>query len=202
MYCPMTRARPYDRDTALDAAMTLFWQKGFHATSLKDLEGALQMKPGSIYAAFHSKQALYLEALDRYLGISRNTLATLAAREASPLTALAQFLRRFGTPDLTKRGPAICMIVKTLIDATKEEPEIQAAAKAHLATMTGDFAALFQRAQEIGELPASAKPHLLARKFQMSITALRFEAQRSGGDEDLMDLAEEMARDIERLRIQ
>ena len=50
----MTRAAPYDRETALDAAMTLFWDKGFHATSLKDLEAALVMKPGSIYAAFSS----------------------------------------------------------------------------------------------------------------------------------------------------
>lgn len=197
----MTRARPYDRDTALDAAMMLFWQKGFHATSLKDLEGALQMKPGSIYAAFHSKQALYLEALERYLRISRDTLAALAEREASPLSALAHFLRRFGTPEITQRGSAICMIVKTLVDATKEEPEIQAAAKAHLATMTGDFAALFAKAIERGELPADANPQLLARKFQMSITALRFEAQRSGGDEGLSELAEEMARDVERQRL-
>lgn len=55
----MTRAAPYDRETALDAAMALFWDKGFHATSLKDLEAALAMKPGSIYAAFVSKENLY-----------------------------------------------------------------------------------------------------------------------------------------------
>ncbi|MDX1730552.1 MAG: helix-turn-helix domain-containing protein, partial [Aurantimonas coralicida] len=47
-------ARPYDRDAALDAALRLFWAKGYHATSLKDLEAALTMKPGSIYAAFQS----------------------------------------------------------------------------------------------------------------------------------------------------
>ncbi len=181
--------------------MILFWQKGFHATSLKDLEAALQMKPGSIYAAFHSKQSLYLEAMDRYLRISRESLADLAAREASPLRALAQFMRRFGTPEKVQRGPAICMIVKTLIDATQDEPEIEAAARAHLATMTGDFAALFARAQAMGELPASADPQLLARKFQMSITALRFEAKRSGGDGDLAALAEDLARDVERLRL-
>ena len=44
----MSRSAPYDRDTALAAAMDLFWEKGFHATSLKDLETALEMKPGSI----------------------------------------------------------------------------------------------------------------------------------------------------------
>ena len=33
----MARAASYDRDTAIEAAMTLFWRKGYHATSLKDL---------------------------------------------------------------------------------------------------------------------------------------------------------------------
>ena len=50
----MARAAPYDRDATLDAAMSLFWERGYHATSLKDLEAALSMKPGSIYAAFKS----------------------------------------------------------------------------------------------------------------------------------------------------
>ena len=62
----MARTASYDRDQALDAAMTLFWLKGYHATSLKDLEGALKMKPGSIYAAFQSKEALFRATLERY----------------------------------------------------------------------------------------------------------------------------------------
>ncbi|MEP3669912.1 MAG: TetR family transcriptional regulator, partial [Roseibium sp.] len=37
----MKRAQPYDREKALDAAQDLFWRKGYHATSLKDLEAAL-----------------------------------------------------------------------------------------------------------------------------------------------------------------
>ena len=89
----MKRARPYDRDTALDAAMHLFWRKGYHATSLKDLEAALAMKPGSIYAAFTSKEALYLAALERYFLRSRDGLRAMLAAAASPLAALAGFLR-------------------------------------------------------------------------------------------------------------
>ena len=62
----MTRMPAYDRDAALEAAIRLFWAKGYHATSLKDLENALNMRPGSIYAAFKSKQALFLAAMERY----------------------------------------------------------------------------------------------------------------------------------------
>ena len=85
----MSRSAPYDRDTALAAAMDVFWEKGFHATSLKDLEAALEMKPGSIYAAFSSKENLYLLALERYFARSRAGFRDQVARAALPLNALA-----------------------------------------------------------------------------------------------------------------
>ncbi|WP_250162665.1 TetR family transcriptional regulator [Psychrobacter sp. WY6] len=46
----MSRTALYNRQDALERALLqLFWQKGFHATSLKDIEEALDMRPGSIY---------------------------------------------------------------------------------------------------------------------------------------------------------
>jgi AcrR family transcriptional regulator len=61
------RPRAFDRDEALKAAMVLFWRKGFEATSMTDLCGAMGVRSPSLYAAFGSKEALYLEALERYV---------------------------------------------------------------------------------------------------------------------------------------
>jgi AcrR family transcriptional regulator len=61
------RPRAFDRDEALEAAMVLFWRKGFEATSMTDLCGAMGVRSPSLYAAFGSKEALYLEALQRYV---------------------------------------------------------------------------------------------------------------------------------------
>ncbi|MFZ3076621.1 MAG: helix-turn-helix domain-containing protein, partial [Psychrobacter glacincola] len=55
----MSRTTLYNRHEALERAIQLFWQKGFHATSLKDIEQALDMRPGSIYAAFGNKDGLF-----------------------------------------------------------------------------------------------------------------------------------------------
>ncbi|MDO7728229.1 MAG: TetR/AcrR family transcriptional regulator, partial [Loktanella sp.] len=95
----MTRAQPYNRDAAIDAAMTLFWQKGYHATSLKDLEGALSMKPGSIYAAFSSKENLFNLSLERYFTSNRDEFRKFMAAADTPLTGLANFLRKIGAPN-------------------------------------------------------------------------------------------------------
>src|ERR1700722_16193519 len=61
------RPREFDREAALQAAMIVFWRKGFAGTSMNDLCEAMGIRSPSLYAAFGSKEALYLEAIDRYV---------------------------------------------------------------------------------------------------------------------------------------
>jgi AcrR family transcriptional regulator len=61
------RPREFDRGAALKAAMVLFWRKGFAATSMNDLCEAMGVRSPSLYAAFGSKEALYLEAIQHYV---------------------------------------------------------------------------------------------------------------------------------------
>src|ERR1700730_6023480 len=58
------RPREFDREAALEAAMLLFWRKGFAAASMNDLCDAMGVRSPSLYAAFASKEALYLAAIE------------------------------------------------------------------------------------------------------------------------------------------
>ncbi len=60
------RPREFDREAALHSAMLVFWKKGFVATSMNDLCEAMGIRSPSLYAAFGSKEDLYLEAVGRY----------------------------------------------------------------------------------------------------------------------------------------
>jgi AcrR family transcriptional regulator len=60
------RPRAFDREAALEAAMLVFWRKGFLATSMNDLCDAMGIRSPSLYAAFGGKEALYLEAVEHY----------------------------------------------------------------------------------------------------------------------------------------
>ena len=53
------RPAGFDKDAALEAAMLLFWERGFEGTSMADLMQAMGLNPSSIYAAFGDKQALF-----------------------------------------------------------------------------------------------------------------------------------------------
>ncbi|SFN49409.1 transcriptional regulator, TetR family [Roseovarius lutimaris] len=197
----MTRAAPYDRETALDAAMALFWEKGYHATSLKDLEARLSMKPGSIYAAFTNKETLYLLTLERYFAASRAGFRNHMARATSPLAALADHFRsyaRMRPDDMARRA---CMLTKTLVDTRATDPCIAAASQEYMSAMQSEFAAAFTAARDIGELPDGSDPDRLARRFQANITALRLALHQGMAPADFAQLAEDMAEEIEGLRV-
>jgi TetR/AcrR family transcriptional regulator, transcriptional repressor for nem operon len=63
----VVRPRDFDLDAALDAAVELFWSQGFAATSVRQLCEAMDIRPGSFYAAFESKEECFRRALARYL---------------------------------------------------------------------------------------------------------------------------------------
>ncbi|WP_158790829.1 TetR/AcrR family transcriptional regulator [Granulicella sp. L60] len=62
----MGRPREFDEETVLDAAMRVFWDKGYEGTSMADLANVMKLSPSSIYAAFGDKKALFQRAADKY----------------------------------------------------------------------------------------------------------------------------------------
>ncbi|MGH9739999.1 MAG: TetR/AcrR family transcriptional regulator [Candidatus Acidiferrales bacterium] len=57
----------FDKDAALEAAMLLFWERGYEGTSMADLTKAMGLNPSSIYAAFGDKHELFELAAKRYM---------------------------------------------------------------------------------------------------------------------------------------
>lgn len=197
----MVRATIYDRETALDAAMAVFWRKGYHATSLKDLEFALKMKPGSIYSAFQSKENLYLLAMERYFEASRSSFRDHMAAAATPLLGLAAQFQNFSNLAQDDPSRQICMLVKSVVDTTSTEPNIALASQRYLDHMCAEFAKSFEAARAMGELPRDADPMRLARRFQANISALRLELQRGTPIDDISQLAADMANEITELSV-
>lgn len=68
---PNKGGRPlaFDPDQALDAAMRVFWLKGYEGASLNDLTGAMGISKPSLYARFDDKRGLFLAAIERYTDV-------------------------------------------------------------------------------------------------------------------------------------
>ncbi len=196
----MSRTPIHDREETLARARDLFWRKGYHATSMKDLEKALDMRPGSIYAAFNSKENLFIEALDNYAEQTRVELKTLENSSNSPLSALASFVRGFGNLCDRDLPSAACMIVKTILETDDDLPAIRNHASLLLSRSEETFAEMFRRAKLKRELSENLDPQRLATRLQAEIMGLRSYAEKSRDPLKIERLADDIASTIELYR--
>lgn len=162
---------------------------------------ALQMKPGSINGAFSRKQNLNSEALRHYFEANQTALRQEFSGVASPLSALAEHIRTYVKMPEGHPGRRVCMLMKTVINTKAAEPELWHQAKGYIAAARGDIASVLAAAKRLGELPDDANCENLARRFQANLGALRVEFQQSDDADGLAQLAEDMANEIEHLRI-
>lgn len=187
----MPRKPSYDKQELIVLAKELFWKKGWAGTSMKDLETMLNMRPGSFYAAFGSKDALYELALEQYAqeGLARleNMRKKLGAYET---------LKRFPSEVVSGKNLPIraCMLSKTLLELQDQENTLSNKANFHLCAMENKFAALFKEAQKNGTIRGDIKAEKLARRYQSDLMGLRITAERK--DVDTKMLAKEISNDI------
>lgn len=190
----MPRKPEYDKNELIDRARDLFWKRGWAGTSLKNLEAVLQMRPGSFYAAFGSKDALFELALDKYAKDGLLRLKTLAD-ELGPIKALQRFPEMAISNDA---APAkACMLSKTVLELHAHAHPLAARANAHLLKMEAQFADLFQQAQSAGTIDKSLDPKALGRRYQSDLLGLRVSAEREGVDAKA--IAAEIAESLSRL---
>ena len=90
----MARPREFDMDEVLDAAMEVFWERGYEATSMADLMDATGLHKGSIYKAFEDKHDLFLQALRRYLSGGYEMFYSALTSARTPLEGFKNLIRK------------------------------------------------------------------------------------------------------------
>src|ERR1700690_121389 len=99
-----TRAR------VVEAAMLLFWERGFERTGISDLAERSGVRSGSIYHLFGSKEGVLLAVLEAYLaGLMPIVMAPAFAREGDPIervfAVLADYRERILSTNFAYRCP-------------------------------------------------------------------------------------------------
>ncbi|MEM5584273.1 TetR/AcrR family transcriptional regulator [Roseibium sp. AS2] len=115
--------------------MRVFWQKGFEATSLDDLTGAMGLSRSSFYGTFDSKQTLFLRALEHY---SRNGLRNLKeVADTAEGDAVAAMMQALSDPN---GGPRGCLLVNCITELAPHDEKVAAIGRRHLESIEELFA--------------------------------------------------------------
>lgn len=196
----MPRAARFDRQVALERAVELFWSRGYYASSMKDIEQALDMRPGSLYATFGSKSGLFIEALDAYVARTAESFQALLNAAPTVLEGLNGYLRSFACPRNAQAPAQACMLVKTLLEINVEDAQLLAKADAVLAQVEQRICMALEQAQVAGELRSDVDCPRLARLLQAQVIGLRVFAERDIPDAQVEALAGDMLTIIDAYR--
>jgi len=189
----MPRIAKYDREKALDDAVRLFWERGYGGASMKQIEQALDMRPGSLYATFGNKDGLFREALAVYTGRMSNSMGRALEESPTIMEGIFTYLRSLTEQITAPDSPArACLVVKTLLEVTSDQPELRDLVNRRLREVEDYLAELFERAREQGELKPGVDSRRLARLVQAQIMGLRSLAQRDIDTVSVKNLTEDI----------
>lgn len=110
----MARPREFDHDEAADGLLAAFWTHGYARTSLPLLTRATDLLPGSLYAAFGNKEAMFRLAIARYVAAIRGEV-TSERRGSAGVRWVLDTVVRITAKDPARRG---CLVLNAIPEAT------------------------------------------------------------------------------------
>lgn len=154
--------KQFDTNVALEAAMRVFWARGFQAASLSELMAAMGIGKKSLYDTFGNKRQLFIKTLNHYVQISCNDIRAELERSGSPLRNLNRLLKKW-QKQAGERGSVGCMIGTNIADFNTDDEEIADLLRSAMSRIENMFFNNLNAAKSAGELRDDVNPRELAR---------------------------------------
>ncbi|MFI6942282.1 TetR/AcrR family transcriptional regulator [Streptomyces sp. NPDC050418] len=182
---PRGRGRPrsFDRATALEKALLIFWERGYEATSVSDLTRAMGIGPPSLYAAFGDKRTLFAEVLVEY-GQTHGSVPGRALDEEPTARAGFERMLRDVARAFTEPGhPHGCMVIHAATNCST--PEVEETLRAHRNANVADFERRIRADIAAGHLPPDVDARALALHVAAVFQGMSQQARDGASAEDL-----------------
>ncbi len=188
----MARPIQYDRKEVVEKAMMAFWEKGYHATGMAELVEVTDLRPGSIYAAFHSKEKFFLNALDHYAEQGMAQFKTILSASSSPLQGIREAVFWIAGDSADPDSKRSCFLVNTVVELARRNEEVGERSRQHFDAIESFFRKAVEAGQEKGEIAPEKDAGTLAAFIVCSIFGLRAQGGISPGRSKAMAVADQI----------
>ncbi len=186
------RPKEFDPDQIADAAMQVFWQRGYAATSIQDLVEGTGLSRSSLYNAFDSKHGLYTCALKRYQQMTTANIELLAGDAPAP-ERVRRLLMKIVDNELQDGQRLGCLAANASLEMAGQDPVVAQLVAQNFRRIEAALEQVLLRGQEQGHIAAHKSPRALASFVVCTVQGLRVLGKGSLPDERrqrLLDVVE------------
>lgn len=167
------RTKEFETDEIANAAMQVFWRRGYAATSVQDLVDGTGLSRSSLYSTFQSKQRLYQKALQRYELLTTLNNVELLSGSGSPKVLIRQLLLNIVEDELNDSEHKGCLIANACLELAGHDEDVSKFVISNLQKIQHALENLLIKAQQSGEISSTQNPRALASFFVNTIQGLR-----------------------------
>jgi TetR/AcrR family transcriptional regulator, transcriptional repressor for nem operon len=163
------------REKLLKAAIGLFHEFGYNATSVQDIVSAAKIPKGSFYSHFRSKEELAIAASDVFYPYALEFLRL--ENTSSPVARLRKYLR-LTLKEMQRYGYVRgCLVGNFASEITNATPALKKRVSELLDEATRRIAVVVSQAQEAGELDPAVRTLDLSRFLLNSLYGAIFRSK-------------------------
>lgn len=187
----MAGVKQFDEAAVLARIMTLFWARGYDATSIDDLVEATGLKRGSLYNAYGGKEEMFLQAFDRYIShVATPTRNRLDATDA--VVAIRSWLEGHCERMADTDNPQGCLATNACLEMAQRDDAIGRRVRDSMVAVESQLYDTLRRAQAQGYLSPGQDLRALARFFHGTLRGMAL-LHKATGDisavRDMVDVA-------------
>jgi len=167
------RPKEFEFDEALEAALDVFWKKGYEATSLQDLTEAMKLSKSSFYQTFESKHKLLQSCIMRYQEIITKELTDSLENSKSGRSFIEGAFNALAEKAKSPCDHRGCLIVNCANEFAQKDPTIADLINKATKKTTDIFLIAVKRAQKEGEVSSDKKPLSIARYLVSNVCGVQ-----------------------------
>ncbi|MEM9774456.1 MAG: TetR/AcrR family transcriptional regulator [Chloroflexota bacterium] len=175
----MARPKAFDEDKVLIGAMHLFWEKGYEATSIQDLETHLGVGRRSLYNTFGSKHALFLAALGKYSQSGDGPSFEKGCESHSAIDTIQAIFDNLAADTLADENRLGCFMVNSAVELAGQSEDVSKFSRSSIRALVSGFYKLIRDGQIKGEIPIDKDPLALAQHLANTYLGFRVLAKMS-----------------------
>jgi TetR/AcrR family transcriptional repressor of nem operon len=186
----MARPKQFDVEEVMQEALEAFWEHGYVATSMQDLQEEMGLNRGSLYGTFGDKKKLFLAVLDKYYEQRVEDFQRVLEEPESPRQALRDLLDRVASECTGDDGQRGCLAAKAAMELAPHDKDVAAWLKRFHRRNVGMVAKVIERGQQRGEISRRLDAESAARFVLNNIAGLRLLGTTSPSNSDVKAVIE------------